>query len=106
MAYFARRDIYSSIASSLATSGITSETYNVEGFNHLTLQIVGSTSTTTVQGSNDYGRTSAADNWSLISAVINGGLVSVDPGFAWVRALRSNSSEPSAVIVGGWRDLR
>lgn len=104
MGWYARRDLYESIASSLATSGITSESYNVEGFyDPFTLQIVGSTSTTTVQGSNDNGRTAAITNWSTLTTVINGGMVAVDPGFAWLRCQRSDGTSTSNVILAGWQ---
>lgn len=104
MGWYARRDLYASVSASLATSGITSEVYNVEGFHDaFTLQIVASNSTTTVQGSNDNGRTAAITNWSDLTCVLDSGIVAIDPGIAWVRCLRSNSSEPSAVILGGWQ---
>lgn len=104
MGWFVKRDLYGTIGSSLATSGITSEVYNVEGFHDpFTLQFVASNSTTTVQGSNDDGRTAAITNWSTLTTVLDSGMVAVDPGFAWLRCLRSNSSEPSAVILSGWQ---
>lgn len=104
MGWFVKRDLYDSIEDSLATSGITSEVYNVEGFHDaFTLQVVASNSTCTVQGSNDDGRSAAITNWSTITTVLDGAMVAIDPGFAWLRCQRSNSSEPSAVILAGWQ---
>lgn len=105
MGWYARRNLYESVANSLATSGITSEIYNVEGFvDSFTLQLTGgSVSTTTVQGSNENGRTASITTWSTLTTVINGGVIAVDSGFAWIRCLRSNSSEPNVAEIGGWQ---
>ena len=102
MGIYARRDLYESISSSLATSGMTSESYNVEGMETFTLQLVGSLGTLLVQGSNDNGRTSAIANWSTITANQGPGISYITGGFAWVRSIRSDSSNPEKVILGGW----
>ena len=97
MGWNARRDIYSSVAA----SGITSETYNVEGFQDgFTLQILGSPSTTTVRGSNDDGRTAAITNWSTLTTFIGAGLIVIEPGFRWLQCQRS---ETTNVVIGGWQ---
>ena len=102
MGIYARRDLYESISSSLATSGMTSEVYNVEVFETLTLQMVGSIGTILVQGSNDNGRTSAIANWSTLTTDRGPGIIYLEPGFAWIRSIRSDSSNPSSVMLGGW----
>jgi len=97
MGWSVSRDLYTSIAA----SGITSETYGVASFQDpFTLQIIGSPSTTTVQGSNDEGRTSVPTNWSTLTTVIGAGMVEVDTGFRWLRCQRS---ETTNVIISGWQ---
>lgn len=97
MGWHAQRDLYSSIAA----SGITSEVYNVAGFqDNFTLQIVGANSVTTVQGSNDDGRTAAPTNWSTLTTVIGEAMVAVDSGFRWLRCQRSVTTN---AIVAGWQ---
>lgn len=102
MPYYGRRDLFTSVENSLATSGITSEVYNIEGVVDCTLFVVASNSTLTVQVSNDNGRTAAITNWSTVSTVLDDNVLYVTPGPAWIRCLRSNSSEPSEVILGAW----
>lgn len=97
MGWFARRDLYADTAA----SGVTSETYNVEGFHDgFTVQLIGSPSTTTVRGSNDHGRTAAITNWSTLTTVIGAGMINVTPGFAWLQLQRS---ETTSAILGGWQ---
>lgn len=97
MGWNARRDLYTSIAA----SGVTSETYNVEGFHDgFTLQLVGSPSTTTVRGSNDDGRTAAITNWSTLTTIIGAGQFNIDPGFRWLQCQRS---ETTNAILSGWQ---
>lgn len=97
MGWFARRDLYSSVVA----SGITSETYNIEGFHDgFTLDIVGSPSTTTVRGSNDDGRTAAITNWSTLTTIIGAGVVNITPGFGWIQLQRS---ETTNAVIAGWQ---
>lgn len=98
MGWFATRNLYES----KAASEITSELYNVEGMRTLTIQLTGSPSTTTVQGSNDNGRDTAPTNWSTITSV-GAGLYDIETGFAWVRCQRS---ETTKAILAGWQRSR
>ena len=94
MGWNAQRDLYTSIAA----SGVTSEVYNVQSMEDITLQLVGSPSTTTVQGSNDDGRTTAPTNFSTITTV-GAGIYDVEHGFRWIRCVRS---ETTNAILAGW----
>jgi hypothetical protein len=97
MGWFVKRDLYTS----KSASEVTSEVYNVEGFHDgFTLQIIGSPSTTTLQGSNDDGRTAAIANWSTLTTVLSAGLINITPGFGWLRLQRS---ETSNAIIAGWQ---
>ena len=96
-----RRDLYAS----KAASGVTSETYRVIDAIELTLFLRGSPSTTTVQGSNADGRTVAISNtttdWSNLTVVISpspGDMLNIEPGFQYLRCLRSETTE--AVLAG------
>ena len=96
MAFWRGRDIYSS----KTASEITSETIGVADIDeNISVQLVGSPSTTTLQGSNDSGVEAVPTNWSTISTVIGAQLITVEPGFRWLRALRS---ETTNVVVAGW----
>lgn len=99
MGWSVTRDLFNTVAS----TGTISETYNVQGFHSLTMQIVGSPSTTTIQGSNDDGYTAAITNWSNLTAVIGVGMVEIDPGFRWLRCIRS---ETTNAIISGWQQTR
>ena len=96
MPYTAQRDLYAS----KTASDVTSEVFWVGDARELTLQILGSPSTTTVQGSNGDGRVAALseDSWSDISAVIGANMVDVEPGFRWLRCLRSETTQ---VLLNG-----
>lgn len=96
MGWNAQRNLYESIAA----SGITSEVYNVASMKDITLQLTGSPSTTTVQGSNDDGRESAPTNWSTITGSIGAGIYDIEHGFRWLRCQRS---ETTAAIIAGWQ---
>lgn len=97
MGWAIQRDLYGTIAA----SGITSETYNVQGFHDaFTLQVIGSPSTTTVRGSNDEGYSAAVTNWSTLTTVIGAKMVAVDPGFRWLQCQRS---ETTNVLIAGWQ---
>jgi hypothetical protein len=97
MGWFATRDLYTS----KTASEITSETYSVEGFHDgFTLQLIGSPSTTTIQGSNDTGHFSTIVNWSTLTTVLSAGLINITPGFGWLRLQRS---ETSNAIIAGWQ---
>ncbi len=82
------RDLYSS----KTASEVTSETYWVGDAHAITLQVVGSPSTTTIQGSNDNGRDVAITNWQTIDTLTSTDIYYVDPGFRWIRALRSETT--------------
>lgn len=91
------RDLFNSVGA----SAVTSEVYAIAGFHDgFTLQIVGSPSTTTVQGSNDRGYDATLTNWSTLTTVIGAGLVNITPGFNWLRMQRS---ETSNAIIAGWQ---
>ena len=96
MGWAARRDLYTSIAA----SGVTSETYNVEGMRNMTLQVVGANSITTIRGSNDDGRSAAITNWSTLTCVIGEAMVEIDPGFRWIQLQRSATTN---AILAGWQ---
>lgn len=100
MPYYSRRELFAGNGSDL-----TSGAHNVEGMDQISVQIVGA-GTLTLQGSNDNGRTAAIANWSEITSGVSstaGGLLTVEPGFSWVRGIRSGNT--LAVTVGGWRDM-
>ena len=96
MGWSVSRDLYTS----KAASAVTSEIYNTQGFQDtFTLQIIGSPSTTTVQGSNDDGREAEPTNWSTITAV-GAGIFGIEPGFRWLRCQRS---ETTNAFISGWQ---
>lgn len=100
MGFFARRDLFTTIAA----SGVTSETYNVADYDgKFTIQLIGSPSTTTIRGSNDDGRASAIVNWSTLTTVIGSGMIEIDQGFNWLQIQRS---ETSNAIIGGFKRSR
>ncbi|MDX1486705.1 MAG: hypothetical protein R3268_00790 [Acidiferrobacterales bacterium] len=92
-----RRELYAS----KTASEVTSETYWVGDAQELTVQLLGSPSTTTIQGTNVDGRSAAIaeTDWSTISTVIGDGIVNIEPGWRWMRGLRS---ETTAMHVN-WR---
>lgn len=93
---------YRSLYTTKAASAITSEIYNVQDFKEMTLFLRGSPSTTTVQGSNADGRSSAIPetSWSALTTVISPApdMLNIEPGFRWLRCLRSETTE---VILNG-----
>ena len=100
MGWAARRDLYSS----KAASDVTSETYNTEGFvESFSVQVVGSPSTTTLQGSNDDGRIAAITNWSTLTTIIGAGMFNIESDFRWIRAQRS---ETTNLVISGWQRSR
>ena len=92
------RDLYNTISS----GSTISETYAVASARALTIQIVGSPSTTTIQGSNDNGSTAAITNWSTITTV-GAGLYDIEEGFRWLRCIRSETT--NAIISGFQRSI-
>lgn len=93
-----RRDIYVS----KVASDITSETINVADIeDEISVQIIGANSVTTLQGSNatGYDVAIAEADWSHITCVIGPQLVAVEPGFRYLRAQRSVSTQ---VVISGW----
>ncbi len=98
MGFNQTRDLYTTISS----ASTISETYSVQAMQDgFTLQIVGSPSTVTVQGSNDDGITAAIANWSNLTTIIGAGMFNITPGFRWIRAIRSNVTTAN-VILDGW----
>lgn len=93
--YTVQRDLYSS----KDASGVTSECFNVADAGSISFFIRGSPSTTTIQGSNDDGRTTDLTNttadWSNLSTVISPSpdMIDIEAGFRWVRCLRSETTE-------------
>lgn len=99
-----RTDLYAGVAG----SGVTSNVFFVGDANELTLQLlIGSTSTTTVQGSNATGFSASIneDDWSDMTTVNSSSddLLNIEPGFRWIRCQRSGSELSHAVLGGrGW----
>jgi len=83
-------------------SAITSGAYKVAGAESITLFISGSPSTTTIEGSNADGSTTALANttadWSALSVVVAPApdMIAITPGFGYLRCLRS---ETTSVIL-------
>lgn len=98
MGWQVTRDLFAAAASAATNS----EVYNVQGMDNITLQLLGSPSTTTIIGSNDSGYASAiaAASWSTLTTVIGVGIVAIDPGFNWIRCVRS---ETTNAIIAGWQ---
>lgn len=97
MGWSISRDLFNSVGA----SAVTSEVYGIQGFHDgFTLQVVGSPSTTTVQGSNDYGYNAAITNWSTLTTLYGATVVNIEPGFNWLRMQRS---ETSNAIIAGWQ---
>jgi len=99
MGWAITRDLFGTVAA----SGVTSETYNVEGMENMTIQILGSPSTTTIRGSNDNGRDAAVTNWSTLTTVVGVGMIALDSGFRWLQCQRS---ETTNAIIAGWQRSR
>ena len=98
-----RRDLYASKAASI----ITSEVYRVIDAGEVTLQLTGSPSTTSVEGSNSDGLTVDLTNttadWSTLTTVIGAAMLNIEPGFEYIRLLRSETT--TAILAGrnvGW----
>ena len=91
-----------SLYTTKAASAITSELYRVQDAKELTLFVRGSPSTTTVQGSNAVGAFSAIPetSWSVLTTIVSSAtnLLNIEPGFQWIRCLRSETTE---VILNG-----
>ena len=91
-----RRDLYTS-KSANSVSGITSEVYPVYDAHSISLFLRGSPSTTTVQISNAIGSTVAIPETSWSVATVNlspaPDMVDIEPGFRWMRCLRSETTE-------------
>jgi len=83
------RDLYATISS----ASTQSESYWVGDADTFSMQIIGSPSTTSLQGSNMDGRASSLTeaNWSHIT-VVGQGIYTVSPGVRWIRFLRSETS--------------
>lgn len=98
MGFWRRRDIYVS----KSASDVTSETYGVADIDgKISVQVIGVNSITTFQGSNatGYDVAIAEADWSGISTLIGAGLIEIEPGFRWIRAQRSASTQ---VVVAGF----
>lgn len=95
MPYYARREVF-------ATKGSdsTSESYNIEGFDALTVQVVGA-SNATIEVSNDNGRDASITNWSHLTTV-TAGAHQLPVGSAWLRIVRSSNT--LTATVSGLRD--
>jgi hypothetical protein len=91
-----------SLYTTKTASELTSEIYNVQDIKELTVFLRGSPSTTTIQGSNADGRTSAIPetSWSVLTTNILPGpdMLNIEPGFRWLRCIRSETTE---VILSG-----
>src|SRR5688572_5928927 len=101
MPYYSRRELVSGNGSDL-----TSGARDVEGMTDIAVQTIGQ-GPVVLQGTNENGRFAAIAeaSWSTITSGIsstNGGLLTISPGFAWIRGIRSGNT--LAVTVGGWRD--
>lgn len=75
---------------SKAVSDVTSEVYWVGDAEEITLQLP-STSATTVQASNDDGRSAAITNWSNLTTATAAGMLNIEPGFRWLRLLSTKT---------------
>ncbi len=83
------RDMYNS----KAASAVTSEEVWVGDADKISLQLLGSPSTTTVQGSNATGFSTAigAGEWSTITT-LGVGMYAMEPGVRWLRCQRSETT--------------
>jgi hypothetical protein len=95
MPYYARREVFATVG-----SDTTSKPYNIEGFDTLTVQVVGA-SNATVQVSNDEGRQASITNWSDLTTLTEG-MHQLPVGSAWLRITRSSNT--LAATVSGLRD--
>jgi len=90
-----RRDLYTT----KAASTITSETYYVGDARSISIEIIGSPSTTTIQGTNQDGRTvditNTTTDWSDLSVVVGPApdMIDIEAGFAYLRCLRSETTK-------------
>ena len=94
-----RRDLFAAKASSATQS----EIYWVGDAISISLFLRGSPSTTTVQGSNADGRTSAIAeaSWSDLTVVTSPepDMLDIEPGFGWLRCIRSETTEATLRLV-------
>lgn len=99
MPYTRLVDMYSGLAASI----ITSNTFWVGDANTLSLQLLGSPSTTSMQGSNADGRSEAISSasWSHIT-VVGAGIYSITPGFRWTRLIRSETTNAFLELQQQW----
>jgi len=92
--FTARRDLYAS----KDASDVTSETYYVGDARSISLEIIGSPSTTTIQGSNADGRnvdiTNTTAQWSTLSVVVGPApdMIDIEAGYSWMRCQRSETT--------------
>lgn len=94
-----RNDLYATVGSDL-----TSATYLVADAEEMTVQaLIGSAASLHIEGSNATGFRTAIgeDDWSRMTsvAVASDGLYNIEPGFRWLRCIRT-SGLTSAIIAG------
>ncbi len=106
MTVVVRRDLYGT----KTASEVTSEIYWVGDAISINLFLRGSPSTTTVQGSTANGRDAAIaeTSWSDLTVVVSPSpdMLDIQPGFGWIRGLRSETTEMTLQLVnstGGGR---
>ena len=99
MPFTTLRELYTS----KSASEVTSETYWVGDAFALSMQFVGAGSNTSIQGSNADGRDAAIAeaSWSHIT-VVGPGIYDVEPGFRWMRCLRSLTTAANMAIQQPW----
>ena len=92
--YTTVRQLYSS----KGASDVTSEVVWVGDADYLSLHLP-TASTTTVQGSNDDGRSSAIANWTDLQTLTTAGVYTIDPGVRWLRVLSTKTDAILALTV-------
>lgn len=95
--YVRERSLFPADSSSVTTSAA----YYVGDFHSFTVE-PGSASTVTLQASNANGFTTALveGDWSTLTVVASTGIKQIDPGFRWLRAIRSQST--NTLRTFGW----
>jgi len=90
-------------ATSANSSTFTSSSHYVGDYRQMsvTLDSFPAASRLTVQGSNDDGFRSSINTWSVVTTITSAGIYTVDPGFRWMRGLRSSINSLIAVTLEG-----
>ncbi len=85
---YPKQDLFFPIGSSATHSGAV----YMGDFRNLSIQVSGSGSNFTIEGSNDDGFTRAITNWSTMTVLTAAGIYSIEAGARWIRAGRPDSA--------------